>query len=188
MGLNIGVDIDDTLVDVIVHFLEKFNQENSTSYEFNKLTNYFICDDIEELSQEEMFFQVRKFIKEQQFNLNLNVPAFEKLQEFKSKGHNLHIITARNEELVEITTSWLESLFGKEFFSSINFTYTCPKLAKSSFVEQLEINVMIDDAPHHATQIVEQTPAKVILYHKPWNKTISHEKISRVYSWEEIEL
>lgn len=110
-----------------------------------------------------------------------------------SRGHSLYVITARkfstkktplgslSRNLFRKWTEKNELVFENIFFCSE--TNTPPQ--KLEFCRQIAADIMIDDKPDIALYLAEKG-VNVLLFDAPYNKSVKHENVTRVFSWDEI--
>jgi len=104
--------------------------------------------------------------------------------------NNLHIITARPEELRSITTEWIEKNFPK-IFNGVHFTNqyqyheSVPKRTKGEICKELGIDLYVDDMLLNVED-VSSFGIPALLFDAPWNQGEVKPPIRRVYSWDEI--
>lgn len=119
--------------------------------------------------------------------------ASEVCRKLCSQGHSLYVITARKFSAMNnppgslsrnLFRKWTEKnglIFGDIFFCSEKNT----PLWKLEYCRQISADIMIDDKPDIALYLAENG-VKVLLFDAPYNKTVEHENITRVCSWDEI--
>ncbi|MGL5330628.1 MAG: 5' nucleotidase, NT5C type [Peptostreptococcaceae bacterium] len=176
-NLNICIDIDGTITSPY-HFLPYLNnmynmdlkEEEWTTIDWTKLYG----DNIAEL--------LNKF-----HNEYVNAYSEASVVEFAKEiiceigmNNNLYFVTARSEDLTEVTTTWLN----ENGFSDIE-VYLLGSDYKIEKAKELGCNIFIEDNPNNAIQIAN-AGIDVILIDANYNKEISHEKITRVENWNQI--
>ena len=186
--MNIGIDIDGVLTnddDYILGTTSKFCYEhnlkpfvNADLYEFDKLDwDANIVNDY----RKEYFINYVKNVPQREF-------ASEVIKKLRKDGNKIIIITARyktaengkinNENIQKCTLDWLKA--NDIEYDKIIFT----KLPKIKEILENKIDIMIEDSPVTINDMVNVV--KVFYYDTRYNKNISHENITRVYSWYDI--
>ncbi|MGL5711485.1 MAG: 5' nucleotidase, NT5C type [Paraclostridium sp.] len=175
--LNICIDIDGTITNPY-HFIpylnemynKNINEDECTTHrleelyevELNDLLKLFHTDYIHAYSEASVVEGAKDII--------------DKLYEM----HNLYFVTARSENLQDITVNWLEDNgFGEIGVHLLGSDY---KLDKA---KELECNIFIEDNPDNAYQLANGG-LTVILIDNNYNKTVEHENIIRVNNWNDI--
>lgn len=103
--------------------------------------------------------------------------AIEVLGEL-SNHHQISIITARPLLFHDVTIDWLEH-YGVKYH---NITFTENKLEECI---NSKIHVLIDDAPHYATEFANRN-MPVILFEQPYNISVNADLVYRTANWFEI--
>ncbi len=183
--MNIGIDIDDTLTNYHrerLSTIKKFIKTNNLDVQIvdsNASNTLKICNwntDQCHMWWDTIGNNLLKICKAQKY-------CKQTIDYLKSQGHNIILITARNDEwhgdAKQITENWLKNngiVYDKILFDCA--TKTQPMLDEN-------IDIMIDDSYKVCLEAVElnKTP---ILFSGPQNKTFSHEKVLRVKTWKQI--
>lgn len=166
----IGVDVDDTIGDLIVklnHWHNLVYDTNFTrdSYETYGLYETWGCTKDQSLKKLDDFFgstifdEVVPFEGAPQVMLALSI------------YHEMHIITSRPDYISEHTNNWIDRYF-PETFQSVNVIGLHGNVSKSEVCHHLGIEAMIDDAPHNISDCHE-AGLKTYLMEAPWNKNYS---------------
>jgi len=188
MRKNIGLDLDDVLLNFNDSFLDFHNNEYGTNYKREDITSYYI-EDFWKIEVKEIQRRLGEFYKSVFHKNATPISGAVEVVARLSREHNLHIVTASPEEIKEEVEDWLSKHFGKRF-SSISFTRKTPfdksVLSKKKFCEDLKVDIFVDDALHNAEEIAS-LGIPVLLLDTPWNQGIVGPPIKRVYSWQEIE-
>lgn len=110
-----------------------------------------------------------------------------------SQGHSIYAITARKFSTMKnplgslsrrMFRKWVEKnglMLDDIFFCSEKNT-TSEKL---KYCRAVNADIMIDDKPDIALYLAENG-IKVLLFDAPYNKSVEHQNITRVHSWDEI--
>lgn len=120
-----------------------------------------------------------------------NLPPFEEAIEVLKKlgeRYELHIVTARHDQLAEATKRMLAAHF-PGLFKSIQFTnhFGATARTKAQVCQDIGADLLIDDHLNHA-ELAAQCGIDVLLFGDyPWNKTDSlSSSISRVSDWNDV--
>jgi len=191
----IWVDLDEVLSETIDGVLKFHNyQINGIPAHKEDISDYYIFN-IEKfgLSKEDAIKYFRTFLDEGQNNEEI-LPvkwAKEWLQKLKQDWWKIIIVTARREEIKEITIHRLNEHF-KWLRDEILFAshFTENEINKSELCKQHWINIMIEDNLDYAIELAN-TGIKMYLLDNPRNKRFDpnvNKGIEKIYSWEEFKL
>ena len=97
-----------------------------------------------------------------------------------NEKNNLYFVTARGNELQDITIKWLE----KNGLSSIEI-YMLGSDYKIDKAKELKCDIFIEDNPLNALQLA-QGGVRVFLLETNYNKDTKHDNITKVKDWEHI--
>lgn len=93
--------------------------------------------------------------------------------------HMLHLITAREPELKDLTASWLD-----KYHFNYHSLYHLGSTQKTQLALKLGLDVFIEDRLETALSMIEwQIPT--ILFNTPYNDGFSHPLLMRVDTWDE---
>ncbi|MEG1312494.1 MAG: hydrolase [Romboutsia sp.] len=175
--LNICVDIDGTITSPY-HFIPYLNElynKNITEEECNT------CD-WETLYEIKMDKMLHDFHNKYLYSYGeaLVVEWAKDIIEELCAENNIYFVTARSQNLTEITIKWLED----NGFSGIE-VHLLGSDYKVEKAKELNCNVFIEDNPWNAIQLANEG-IKVLLINTNYNKELEHENITRVNNWKEI--
>lgn len=186
--MKIGIDIDG----VITNY-EQFLLDYGSKYCYEN--NIPINVDINEQEDEKKFNitpeQSMKFwnihLAEYASKYQIRMYAKEIIDKLKKQGHEIYIITARNNyglpkelsgKMSELTKKWLKD--NEIFYDEIFFT----KGGKLKTILENNVDIMIDDDINNIKEISTKIP--VLCYNAQYNTNIKGKNIIRVYSWYDI--
>lgn len=187
--MRIGIDIDGVLTDIerfMIDYGTKFCFDNNikesiTLGEYDD-TKMFNCN------EEEVIGFWRSYVIDYFQNYEVRDLAKEILDKLKEEGHEIYIITARNDygvppeyigKIGEITKNWLDK--NQIPYDKLIFT----EGSKLPYCVGNYIDVMVEDSPDNIKEISSKVP--VLCYNNYWNHKISENKnITRVYSWYQV--
>lgn len=114
------------------------------------------------------------------------------IQKLYAVGHTGMVVSDRPADLFEVTRDWLD----RQGLDTVRLLFTHHKhslstsrdtLTKYQAAHRYRLTHIIEDAPHHAEMFASKPYIKQIyLLDQPYNRDVSHEKILRVFSWDEI--
>lgn len=168
--------MDNTLLDATTPHLRYFNQVSGLHFTNEDVNDFYLCS-LYKWEQEE---------RDKNYNLyghdihweSLPYPmAIETLNDL-FLHHKITIMTARPMQFQEVTLQWLQ-FYGAKYHDLV--------LTENKYAEfiNLEADVLVDDAPHYAIEL-SHNRKNVILYHQPYNSSLSNDYISRAASWQEV--
>ena len=181
--LKIGIDCDDVLVCCFNTFLKYYNKKYKTNVKFeNQKYHDLKLYDYENFEEEFFKFHLKNLEK-----LTFFKGVKTNLKKIK-KNHSLNVITSRLKNEKNKTKKWLSDNFGKDFFNEIIFTSDFQKDKKGLISKEKDFDIVIEDAPHHIFDYLENTNSIVFVFDRPWNKEVKEDKkrVFRVKSWDEI--
>lgn len=130
--MKIGIDIDDTLVDTSASFnkvIKKYNVNFKKSFH-------------DKWTQDEVEFIFKNYLKEIIFSAKFKAGAKDALKRLSDLGHELIIITARNEK----NCNGIEQ-YTKKILTDINISkYYFGESIKSNIAKKENLDLMIDDS------------------------------------------
>lgn len=186
----IATDADGVLTD-----MSGFNYTHGEKFFGHKpveLSGYTTAEIFGEGKVREFLFGLRYFY-DYCCRLEPRENASEVCQKLCSQGHSVYVITARKFSAMKnplgslsrnLFRKWTEKnglIFGDIFFCSEK--NTPPQ--KLEYCRRISADIMIDDKPDIALYLAENS-VKVLLFDAPYNKTVRHENITRVFGWDEI--
>lgn len=186
--MRIGIDIDGVLTDCerfVTEYGIKYCMENNLTYRI-RLNQY---NDAKLLGispeKEEKFWN--KYLKYYVTEYRPRDFAQEIVNKLKNDGHEIYIVTARNEwgfleedygKMREYTEEWLKN--NNINYDKIIFT----EGSKLPYCIGNYIDVLIEDAPKNIKDVSKKLP--VICYHSDYNSHIKGRNITRAYSWYDV--
>ncbi|MEK7461706.1 MAG: hypothetical protein AAB586_01405 [Patescibacteria group bacterium] len=186
--MTIGFDLDDVLLDFRESLHRYHNYRFGTDYKRHQfrenLAEMWNCTEEESKKKVFGFYQSSEHRNAEPIN-----GAVEKIKKLK-QHHILHVITAKPEELKNISLEWLDKHF-PQTFAGIHFTNQYQyqekglKRTKGEVCKELGVEFFVDDSLHNVNDIASfGIPA--LLFDAPWNQGEIKPPIHRVYSWDEI--
>jgi uncharacterized HAD superfamily protein len=181
--MKIAIDIDGVLLDIIIPYIEFFNQRHNTEYKKTDVTNWDFYKDwnVDEDEAFGIFYEI--------YENTMSVPFIDEtapnIMKKLHKLHDLYILSAR-------ASQYRSQIIEKLDFHNIK--------KDSHYIElilvyhkpyDLKINepfdVYVDDNPNLAKSIQKTHDKYLLLYDQPWNQEIENvNNIFRVYNWNDI--
>lgn len=186
--MRIGIDIDGVLADIerfMIDYGIKFCEENNLHYRI-KLGEYdaYKALGISEENEEKLW---NKYLKYYATEYPVRDFAQEVIQKLKNEGHEIYIITARNEwglvgedygKMKQFVKEWLEK--NNIYYDKLVYT----EGSKLPYCVGNYIDIMIEDSPKNIKDIASKIP--VLCYNCNYNANIEGDNITRVYSWYDV--
>lgn len=182
--LKIGIDLDDTLFVVLgEELLIQYNQKFRDIVAMNDITS-FNCWGKEWLMNEYHIFETQNAK-----DLKLHTWAEEVIKKLKTAGHTFYALTSREPEAIDDTHIVLEKYFGKDFFQEIIFIKQRGHDFKYIAANELQLDIVVDDAPHHIDAYRKHFKGKICIFHAPWNRELvtNSSNVFRIHNWYEFE-
>lgn len=186
--MRIGVDLDDVLVDMVGPLVHYYNP--ILGYNFSRADNKsFQMRQLWQCTQEESIDRINKYYQAHDPRSLPPIPGAQKAIAHLSKEHELLIITGRP-KIIETKTRETLSHHFPNVFDDVHFTNFFNAVeknkSKAEYCRELQVDVFIEDHYRWAHQIASED-IDTLLFDTPWNQeVISHARMKRVHSWEEI--
>lgn len=183
--MTIGIDIDDTLTNLVeakIECVEKYFKEKGLNYKLVDKAGYYLSK-MFDWPEEEW----RKFWFERMDDFLSSASPRERAKEvvnaLKKDGHKIVIITARSDDFhknaYELSKNWLEK-HGFEFDEIITEAYN-----KGEVCQQKNVDVLIDDFTGNIMSAKKRN-IKTILMDCLHNKDYQDEQTYRAYNWDDV--
>lgn len=186
--MRIGIDIDGVLTDIekfIYDYGVKYCIENNLEYSVRE--EEYDEDKMLEISSQNAEKFWNTYLKYYATKYQTREFASEVIKKLKQEGHEIYIVTARNEyglakedygRMKEFVSKWLKD--NNIEYDRIIYT----EGSKLPYCIGNYIELMIEDAPKNVKEISTKIP--VLCFDNNYNKNICGENIKRVYSWYDI--
>lgn len=190
--MRIGIDIDDVLADTLPAFVRFNNERFGGRWELEHFHTAH-WEDVLRLTSEEMADRLEIFFDSPLFrSVNPATEAISTLASLRA-DHELHIVSARWDRIVDFTEVWLDHHF-PGFFRGVHFAanhYT-PRAdprggrrTKDQLLADHGLDVLIEDSLEYADRCL-QNGFRVVLFDRPWNRSGTDPRYHRVRGWGEV--
>lgn len=173
--MNLGFDIDCVISDFVGSFVKIV--ENHYNTVITETDIY--CHDLNlvlGITEEERDKLIRETILK---GPELNLGAKQTLAKLSSEGHQIFILTARSNSLIETTRKWLEE-------KGISYRQLLHLKEGKKYQANVNLDVIVEDNLKDAIGW-SQKVKNVLIYDHPWNQTKNVRKlIKRAYNWDDI--
>lgn len=186
--MKIGIDLDDVLSKSTAAFIEFYNNTYGTNIKIENKEKYGWWE-LVDVPREEYEKRVHEFYTTHYFQETDPVDGAKEILKKLKNNNELCIITARGNNIKEVTEKWVEkyfpNIFSKIYFTS-QFELGAIQTTKSAICNDLNIDIFIEDNLEFAESCIKPN-RKVYLLNYPWNQADKLPNgIKRVRSWEEI--
>lgn len=182
--LKIAIDLDDTLFVVLgEELLLRYNQKFRDIVVMDDIKT-FDCGGIKNLMHEYHIFET-----ENAQNLELHSWAWEVLKKLHALWHGFYALTSREISAKQDTQIILEKYFWSDFFQEIIFIKERGHDHKYIAANELGLDIVVDDGPHHIEAYKQNFSGKICIFHAPWNREIQedNQNVFRIRDWYEFE-
>lgn len=192
---RIACDIDEVLVDFLGSLIAFHNDtygtsltpENFNSYQFHNVWGGTVEDCNRKM---QLFFESPHFLE----GMRPLPAALDCLQSLKEK-FELHVVTARQNKLQDVTRAWIQKHY-PDIFEELHFGnhYATEGVARTKASMCAEINaiLLIDDSFHYAVECAQAGIPVILFGDYAWNRSgdVSHlnqdrDLVVRVSTWAE---
>jgi uncharacterized protein len=182
--MKIGIDFDEVITNTSEPLQTFFKNKTGISIPYKSITSYDLTN----------VWKCSKLSVQQHLLDFYDSPLFDSITPLEgslngiktlSRFHSLYIVTSRHEKSKEKTYNWIERYLNGNI-SDLFFTgeYESSGISKADICLEKDLEILLEDTPFHSYECAKNN-IPVILFDKPWNKSVSHPKISRVYTWPE---
>lgn len=184
MPIKVGFDIDGCLASFSEPFTQYLSKKVGQFIKPNDIYDYSWWKCFTGMTEDVFWHHFHEFGKAGYYR---NFPPLKDAESYVTKlleTYDYHFITSRPDYTYKDTLEWLDDNFGAGDPDKVTF---CRGGLKSSAINELGVDIFIEDAPHHAEDIVNNTSAHLYLMDAPYNKdVIISDNMTRVYNWEQI--
>lgn len=183
--MEIAIDIDEVITDTTKALIDYYNKNyDGRRLRFDDFKQYLI-EDVLGISREEGEAIFEDFFNSEEFDkIGPIEGAIDSIRDL-ARRQDIVILTARPESYRKKTEDWFDRHLG-EFKKKIIYSDNVKSnyRIKAEICRDKGIGLILED---HFRYSVECAKAgiDVVLFDKPWNKEIKHERIIRVNGWRE---
>src|SRR3989338_1933449 len=188
--MAIGVDLDEVLADYILGLAAFLYETHQVTISRDQFEIYSLGH-VLGIPYEKELRLLNEFHRTPHFqNIIPTQGSQEGIRRLYEIDNELHVITARGEDVYSITEQWVATHFNG-YFRAIHSTNAGvdPNGAekKSAVCKRLGIKKHIDDVVHNALDCAAEGIG-VVLFHRPWNAshTPLPQNVVRSYSWDDV--
>ncbi len=186
--MRIGIDIDGVITDMerfIADYGTKFCIENNLPIEIE--TGYYDESKAFHWTEEQTVKFWNEYLVYYATKYAARDFASEVIQKLKEEGHEIYIVTARNDygltkeyigKMKQIVDAWLKD--NNIYYDKIIYT----EGSKLPYCVGNYIELMIEDSPEQIKNVAEKLP--VFCFDNQYNREVKGKNITRVYSWYDV--
>ena len=200
--MRVGIDLDDVMAVCAVPYLRRFAEEFGVELPDERDIGWHILRTMDDRVDPADRDRFRIKLYDSSFFGDLDIypdcPAV--LERLVNAGHDLYFITARAERRRMITETWLREKGILEHAKAVHlkpmgdFNPDFPRgrydasssaLYKTRLATQLRLDVFCED-DEIISRALADAGVDVLLFDQPWNRDVSHERITRVAGWGDV--
>lgn len=176
-----GFDLDDVLCLYVPGYLEVVNKYFGSDLRPETLREYY-AEKALGVSREDILPVLEiAWQPQNMFAMPAILEGVSVVQEAKSRGYQIHIVTARNKKLESMTKQWLMT----HGIPYDNLVCTSSQ-SKSPYVQELGITHFVEDNPKHVEDLIN-IGIKVFVPKYPWNENrFNHPNVSYLDSLSDL--
>jgi uncharacterized HAD superfamily protein len=173
--MNLGFDIDGVISNFTKQFIDIIQKKYGVAISDSDMYSYEV-NLVLGIPKEDVAEIVNEILKS---DLPLNPSAKETLDRLAAEGHRIYLLTARSEELIQHTSTWLKQ-------KDIPYTEILYLIRGKKSLAEFSVDLVVEDSLEEALELTKKVN-HVLLFDQPWNKTKNVKGlIKRVYSWSEV--
>ncbi len=187
--MNIALDLDEVIADTLSPLILFHNETFGTHLK----KEYFLSYNWWEVwggTKEQAIEKFFEFTKSKYFSKVLPIAESVPAIQYLSKNNNLYVITGRQQELLSVTTTWLNQYFPNTFKDI--FITNHPQWSKGGntktkieIIKQIGAQFLVEDNLLYAREC-EAFNIPVLLFDYPWNQEPLPTNTKRIHSWSEV--
>ena len=200
--MRIGVDLDDVIAICAVPYLRRFAQEYKVELPDDKEIGWHLLRDMDKhvSAEERDRFRIKLYDGTFFSQLEIYKESPAVLERLVQRGDEIFFITARAERRRMVTETWLREKRILDYAKAVHlkpygeFRPDQPRgrydpegsaAYKMRLALELKLDVFCEDDTIIA-QTLADAGVRVLLFDHPWNRDVTHERITRVSGWTEV--
>ena len=199
--MRIAVDLDDVIAVCAVPYLRRFAQEYKVELPDEKEIGWHLLREMDDRVSpaERDRFRIKLYDGTFFSELEMYEDCPIVLERLVQQGHEIFFITARAERRRMVTETWLREKRILDYAKAVHlkphgeFNPDYPRgrydaegsaQYKTRLAQELGVDVFCEDDTLISRTLAE-AGIRVVLFDHPWNRDVSHERITRVSGWAE---
>ncbi len=200
--MRIGVDLDDVIAVCAVPYLRKFAQEYRVELPDEHEIGWHLLREMDEHvpAAERDRFRIKLYDGTFFSELDIYEDCPIVLERLVQRGHEIYFITARAERRRMVTETWLREKRILDYAKAVHlkphgeFNPDYPRgrydpdssaTYKVRLAQELRLDVFCEDDVV-ISRVLAEAGVRVMLFDHPWNREVSHERITRVSGWSDV--
>ncbi len=200
--MKIGVDLDDVIAVCAVPYLRRFAAEYKVELPDEREIGWHLLRQMDEKvpARERDRFRMRLYDGTFFSDLDIYEDCPAVLEQLVQRGHEIYFITARNEARRMVTETWLREKRILDYAKAVHlkphgeFDPDHPRgrydpqssaAYKVRLAQELRLDLFCEDDVVISRALAE-AGVRVMLFDHPWNREVSHDRITRVSGWSEV--
>jgi len=182
--MKIGIDIDNTILNtmpVLKEYCKDYN-DNVVKRGLKMNPSGFSPRNLYAWTDKEKQDFCNKYIEEVVLQGKIKPKAKEIIKKLKEEGHIIYIITSRSKPMFKDPYSLTKKFLDERGIVYDKLITDC--IRKDIFCEENDIDVMMDDEPHHIEGVSKTRP--VIVFRGMQNRKCKGENVVKVTKWSEV--
>lgn len=200
--MRIGVDLDDVIAVCAVPYLRRFAQEYKVELPDDKEIGWHLLRDMDKhvSAEERDRFRIKLYDGTFFSQLEIYKESPAVLERLVQRGDEIYFITARTERRRVVTETWLREKRILDYARAVHlrpygdFRPDQPRgrydpEGSAAYKTRLALELGLDLFCEDDTTIslaLANAGVRVLLFDHPWNRDVSHERITRVSGWTEV--
>lgn len=172
----VGVDIDNVIADTEKSLRRLLFDERGIRLDREDISSYSL-EGIAGIGREDLSFLLDRF---NNGGIFLDVEPIEGARETilrLKERHRIVLVTSRPEKVAFITREWLDRN---------GIPYDELHFASKTKLNGIPYDLFLEDQDNFAYEIADEGTF-VLLFDAPWNRSVRHVNIERVYSWQDVQ-
>lgn len=200
--MRIGVDLDDVIAVCAVPYLRRFAQEYKVELPDDKEIGWHLLRDMDKhvSAEERDRFRIKLYDGTFFSQLEIYKESPAVLERLVQRGDEIYFITARTERRRVVTETWLREKRILDYAKAVHlkpygdFRPDQPRgrydpegsaAYKMRLALELGLDLFCEDDTTISLTLAE-AGVRVLLFDHPWNRDVSHERVTRVSGWTEV--
>lgn len=200
--MRIGVDLDDVMAVCAVPYLKRFAQEYKVELPDEKEIGWHLLREMDHhvSAEERDRFRIKLYDGTFFSQLDIYEDCPLVLERLVQRGSEIFFITARAERRRMVTETWLREKRILDYAKAVHlkpfgeFRSDYPRgrydpegsaAYKTRLALELGLDVFCEDDVI-ISQALADAGVRVLLFDHPWNRTVAHDRITRVGGWAEV--
>lgn len=182
--MKIGIDIDNTILNTMPVLKKSCKDYNDNIVKRGLKMNHtgFSPRNLYAWTDEEKQFYYNNYIEDVVLQAKFKPRSKETIKKLKDDGHEIYIITSRSKPMFKDPYKLTKKFLDKNGLVYDKLITDC--IRKDLYCEENNIDIMLDDEPHHIEGVSKTRP--VIVFRGMQNKRCKGKNVIKVTRWTEV--